>query len=258
MGTKAQRLNELTTKQVSNLDPTNCIAIWPVSSLEQHGPHLPLGTDAIILENIVEKIREKLEENFNGFFLPQMNYGKSPEHLMYPGTISIQATTLLAVADDVVASLSKHGFKRFVFLNSHGGNTALLEAASFDLRYKYDAKILNLYLFDGNDFNSFLSQLFPNLKEIEIHAASLETSVMLYLRPELVGKIPQGNPAEQLLSLGPWGWATSDFGANGVIGDPSYASAEIGEVLVNYAVNRVCEILYKLEDQFLDKKEVGK
>lgn len=253
MGNKALRMNELTSNQVKALNPATCTVIWPVSSLEQHGPHLPLGTDAIILENVVEKIREKLGSDSKEIFLPQMNYGKSPEHLMFPGTVSFQATTLIAMADDLVSSLTKHGFKRFVFLNSHGGNTALLDGVSFDLRYKYDAKILNLYLFEGSGITALLQQLFPDLKDIEIHAASLETSVMLYLRPELVGKIPQGNFAEKLIGLGSWGWATTDFGANGVIGDPSYASAKIGEVLVNYAVDRACEFFHKFEDQFPEK-----
>ncbi len=251
MGTKMLALGELSTDKIAQLDRGNQIVLWPVASLEQHGPHLPLGTDAIILNDIVEGVRERLGEDFSGFVLPQMSFGKSPEHLGFPGTVSMQATTLLAVADDMVASLAKHQFTTFVFLNGHGGNSALLQAASFDLRYKYGVKIYCVDLWTGNGFDALLKQAFPKLNDSEVHAASLETSVMLFLHPGLVGKIPSGNAANNLLGTDPWGWSSQDFGENGIIGDPSHASAQSGEALYNYAVNRICEMLRDLSGRLL-------
>lgn len=246
MNSKARLMSEISTNCMSGLDRENTLVVWSIASLEQHGPHLPLGTDAFILEDVINGVREKLGEESPVIFLPQLNYGKSPEHLSFPGTVSLTSTTLLAIADDIVSSLAKHDFKRFAFVSGHGGNSALMKAVSFDLCEKYGVKIYNLDLWAGKEMDTVLKSIFPNLHDFEVHAASLETSFMLYLHPELVGEIPQGNPAKDILALDPMGWLTKDFGQNGVIGDPSHASKASGKVLYEYEVERVSAILGKI------------
>ena len=242
-------LSKLSTDQVSKLDLSKYVVIWPIASLEQHGPHLPLGTDAIILREVVAGIREKLGDSFQALFLPPLELGKSPEHLSFPGTISLQASTLLGIADDIAASIVRFGSTRFVILNSHGGNSSLLQAESFDLRQKYGVKVYVLDLWTGKGYEELLASVFPNLHDLEVHAASLETSLMLFLHPELVGRIPSGNPAGRLLDTTPYGWGSSDFGVNGVIGDPSHASSKSGEVIYRFGVDRICTLLHSIHDQ---------
>jgi len=240
---KALDISLLTTNKISSLDPAEYLIIWPVASLEQHGPHLPLGTDAILLSAVVDGVREKLGEDFKGLFLPIERLGKSPEHVSFPGTISLQSSTLLAIASDIVSSLSRHGFKSFVFLNSHGGNISILDAVSYDLREIYGVKVYPLFLWKGNNYDVLLKRVFPDMHDLEIHAASLETSVMMYLYPELVGEIPPANPAAKIIGSIPFGWNSLDFGKSGVIGDPSFATAQAGKELFQFAVDDVCNIL---------------
>jgi len=242
-------LSRLSTDQVAKLDLSEYVVIWPVASLEHHGPHLPLGTDAIILREVVAGVREKLGDSFKGLFLPPLDFGKSPEHLSFPGTVSLQASTLLGIVDDITASIVRFGSKRFAILNSHGGNTGLLQAESFDLREKYKVKVYTLELWAGKGYEELLTSVFPKLRDLEIHAASLETSLMLFLHPELVGEIPSGNPATRLLNFAPFGWSSNDFGENGVIGDPSHASSKAGEIIYRFAVDRICTLLHSINDQ---------
>ncbi|RLC64522.1 MAG: creatininase family protein [Chloroflexota bacterium] len=253
---KISALRELTTAQVARLEPAQWLVVWPVASLEQHGPHLPLGTDAIVLEAIVERVRERLGAGFQALFLPMMHLGKSPEHLTFPGTVSLQASTLLAVVDDLVASLAAHQFRRFVFLNGHGGNTALLQAVGPDLRYRYGVRVYYLDLWASSFFDDIIAELFPSLVGREVHAASVETSLLLHLRPELVDQMPDTSTlraaADQesvnLTGTVPFGWLARDFGTSGVIGDPSLASAEAGEQILAYAVERACRMLQEIYD----------
>ena len=100
MTEKALALHELTTAQVSNMEPSEWLVVWPIASLEQHGPHLPLGTDAIILGEVVRRVRRRLRAGSRVLFLPMLHFGKSPEHLGFPGTISLSASTLLGVVDE--------------------------------------------------------------------------------------------------------------------------------------------------------------
>lgn len=246
MPEKNLELNHLSTTKVSQFDLSNYLIVWPVSSTEQHGPHLPLGTDAMILGAVVDGVLADLDEGFKGLFLPTLKIGKSPEHLSFPGTVSFRSSTMLAMFDDVVSSLQRHGSKTFVFLNSHGGNSSLIDAAGYDLRDKYGVKTYHLFLWTGKEYEELLKRLFPALQDLEIHAASHETSLMLYLHPELVGEIPPANPASPVIGSIPYGWRSLDFGQSGVIGDPSFASAQAGEALYHFAVKNVCDKLHSI------------
>jgi len=244
---KALELSLLSTDYISKLDLSKYLIIWPIASIEQHGPHLPLGTDSILLNSIVNGVLEKLDEDFKGLFLPIMSYGKSPEHLAFPGTVSLQSTTILALIEDVVSSLAIHGAREFVFLNGHGGNCGILDSITFDLRHKYGVKAYHLFVWEGKNIDELSSHFFPNLQELEIHAASIETSLMLFLYPELVGDIPDGNSTRKVLEPISYGWSSLDFGSNGVIGDPEYASVQAGKEIYHFTVESVCEKLSSIQ-----------
>ena len=111
------------------------IAVQPVASVEQHGPHLPLGTDSMIVSAFAERLRQRFqEEGFPGLFLPLMPYGKSNEHINYPGTITYSAQTFISVLMDIGRSCARAGFKKMVFLNGHGGNHEVLDVVCRELR----------------------------------------------------------------------------------------------------------------------------
>ena len=154
---KARAFQEISSSMAKQFADAGAMVVWPVAALEQHGPHLPLGTDALVLDAIIAGCREGLGKDFNGLFLPTLSYGKSPEHMNFAGTVSLRAETLLAMAVDVVSSLARHGFKDFVFFNGHGGNAALLQSYAFDLRDRFDVRVYNLDLWGGGFFNGIIS-----------------------------------------------------------------------------------------------------
>jgi len=243
----ALALQDISSPMAKSLPLSSRVAVFPIGSNEQHGPHLPTGTDTIILEAVVRGVRQRLTPQDPFLFLPPMPYGKSPEHMDFAGTISFKATTLLAVLDDVVSSLHVHGVRKIVFLNSHGGNSSLLNAVAHDFRYAYkvSAYCLNMW---SEDFLSAgeIEAIIPGLSYPEIHAASVETSMLLHLTPELVGPIPQEFMPKAPYPAIPSGWSTTDLSDNGVIGDPRESSAESGkrlyELLVEKTVAKLIEI----------------
>ena len=246
---KARAFQEINSGMAKQFANAGAIAVWPVAALEQHGPHLPLGTDALVLDAIIAGCREGLGKDFNGLFLPTLSYGKSPEHLNFAGTVSLRAETLLAMAVDVVASLARHGFKDFVFFNGHGGNAALLQSFAFDLRDRYDAHVYNLDLWGGGFFNKCIAECFPKLSMKEVHAASVETALMQYLYPHLVGEVPARGEKKEFDSSLRFGWQAEDYSRSGVIGDPTLANAEVGEKIYRDAVDRACGMLRDLAVQ---------
>jgi creatinine amidohydrolase len=235
----AINLQEITTREAKILPMTDRVAVFPIGSNEQHGPHLPCGTDTLILESVLYGVKERLTKDNQFIFLPIMPYGKSPEHMAFEGTISLKATTLIALLDDIVSSLQKHGVKKIVFLNSHGGNSSLLEAITYDFRSTYTVFVYCLNLWSENFFSSKeISEIFPELEYPEIHAASVETSLLMYLKPELDTIIPsEFKPIVPSSSIN-FGWATQDLSENGIIGDPRASNADKGKIIYNLLVEK--------------------
>lgn len=240
----ALALQEISTMTAAELPLSSRIAVFPIGSNEQHGPHLPTGTDTIIIDAVVRGVRQRLTPQAPFIFLPLMPYGKSPEHMDFAGTISFKAATLMAVLEDVVSSLHAHGVKKIVFLNSHGGNNHLLGALAFDFRHQYQVSIYSLNIWSDDFFSTKeIDDIIPGLTYPEVHAASIETSMLLHLHPEWVGPIPQEwNPKAEFPTIST-GWATSDLSHDGIIGDPRQSSAARGKKLYEILVEKTVEKL---------------
>lgn len=154
------------------------IALVPIASIEQHGPHLPVGTDWFIGTAVAKAVAERL----NAFLLPTLPFGTAQEHSAAAGTVWLRQTTLFAVVKDVLASLRRQGFRRVVVLSSHGGNWILKPAVR---EFNLDHPGFYALLVAPHDVAG------PRLREIfstakEVHAGEFETSVMLYLKGESV------------------------------------------------------------------------
>lgn len=240
----ALSLQKISTLTATELPLGSRIAVLPIGSNEQHGPHLPTGTDSIIVESVVRGVGKRYSAQDPFIFLPLMPYGKSPEHMDFAGTISFKAATLMAVLDDIVSSLHTHGVRKIVFLNSHGGNNHLLGALAFDFRYSYQISTYCLNFWSHDFFtDNEINEIVPGLAYPEVHAASTETSLLLYLCPELVGPIPKDwNPKAEFPIIST-GWATIDLSHNGIIGDPRQSSAERGKRLYELLVEKTIDKL---------------
>ncbi len=219
--------------------------IWPFGACEQHGPHLPLSTDSLFAERISEEVLKRLPQKFPIWSLPTQSIGFSPEHLSFPGTLSVSANVLLQLVMEIGEQLSSIGFKRLIFFNAHGGQIGLLEAAARQLRLKCPSMaVLPCFIWRGVDS---LEDLIPQQeKQFGLHAALAETSLMMSLYPALVGderpvdgdhssKDSLLTPPEgwSLEGAAPYSWLTKDLSTSGVIGDSRHSNAILGNDLKN-------------------------
>ncbi|ASC71531.1 Creatininase [Halomicronema hongdechloris C2206] len=221
-------------------DPANVVLVQPLGAVEQHGPHLPLGVDAAISTYVLAQALQSLEATVPAYGLPPLYYGKSNEHLHFPGTITLSAQTLLAVLMEVGDSLYRAGFRKWVLMNGHGGQPQVLDIAARDLHQRYP-DFLVFPLFTWNVPNQAASLLSAQEQALGIHAGDAETSVMLAILPEQVRmaqaikEYPPGLP-EGLLSLEgalPFAWTTRDLSRSGVVGDAIAATPEKGEQILD-------------------------
>jgi creatinine amidohydrolase len=216
-----------------------------MGSLEQHGPHLPLGTDALFADRVVEAVFQVLPAELPLWRLPVQQIGFAPEHKGFPGTFSLRAEQLIALVESVGADLARWGFRRLVVMNGHGGQISLLEVAARQLRANHPSMaVLPCFLWRGPEN---LASLIPEPERSQgLHAGLAETSLMLHLAPEFVGlerqadgihppsQPPQGWSWEGQV---PTAWLTADLSRSGVIGDPSGATAALGEQLFQRLVS---------------------
>jgi len=210
------------------------ILIQPFGSIEQHGPHLPLATDSILVEASARALIARFGDEHDLWLLPTLTYTKSNEHAWAGGTVWLSATTMLAVIDDIARSLSLLPAKRLVFLNGHGGNSALLNVACREVRLKYGFMTFLAHPHVPADHGGTSD---PGELGMGIHGGIGETSAMLHVRPDLVDttqfsrNVPEALAQNSFVRFGgsvSFGWLSNDFGADGHIGDPRGASAELG------------------------------
>ncbi len=249
----------LTRDEILALDKDKSIVLLPTSATEQHGAHLPVGTDAIILSTLINKLVEGYSfESGHLIFAPQLNIGKSNEHMGFAGTLTFGTQTYYALLHDIASSMAASGFKKLILFNSHGGNTDMLHMISRDLRIDLN---LDVFVFDWW-FTPFWSEGLKALQESDkygvFHACELETSLMLAARPETVHMdlAVDERPSECFTGdkfvtvFGPYhvGWKTEDVTKSGVIGAPSYATAEKGHKLFDYACKKLLDIFKEMAE----------
>ena len=125
-----KRLSELPWSDIEVLDRKHLAYVLPIGSTEQHGRHLPVGTDDLILQTSLDGLEKHLDMRNTFLRLPALHYGNSFEHLDFAGTMTLRTTTILAVIEDLLFCMKKHGVKYLVIVNSHGGNAPILHAQS--------------------------------------------------------------------------------------------------------------------------------
>jgi creatinine amidohydrolase len=245
-----RRFADLRAPEVAERLTPASVLIQPIAAVEQHGPHLPLATDLIIADSVVDAVAAEFGETLDLWVLPSLAYGKSNEHAWAAGTVWLSSVTLLAVLGDLGRSLAHLPTKRLAFVNGHGGNTQLLAVANRDLRL--DHGLMTFLLHPSFPPASRSSSGAAPTEDAEmgmgIHAGRDETSLILHLRPELVDMsrasacVPAELAANAHVRFGgevPFGWLSSDLHPSGVIGDPTLASADRGKALFESMVARL-------------------
>jgi creatinine amidohydrolase len=212
--------------------------VWPWGAVEQHGPHLPLGTDALFAERVLEGVLQALPAERPIWRLPTQMIGFSPEHLPFPGTLSLPAPLVLELVSTVGRQLACAGFQRLVLFNAHGGQIALLQAAARQLHQQVPRLgVLPCFLWSGPEG---VAELIPDPERHHgLHAGLAETSLMLHLAPQQVGPerprdgalAQEPPPGWDLEGAVPAAWLTAELSASGVIGSAVGANAALGAVL---------------------------
>lgn len=254
---KCYTLTNMTWMEVEESLKTVQLAIIPVGAHEQHGPHMVESCDAVLAEKMAEKLGERMFPY--AFVTPTINMGVSPHHLNFPGTISLQPTTLIAILKDVISSLQQHGINKFLLLNSHGGNQSTLNVATTMLTKELEAEIYYAKTTASakESFGKYISS------SLYGHSCEREVSEAFYLAPQLVRpeKLEKGDIQEE----GRWKqlrpgkaiqgfYAYEEMTGNGCIGDATKASWEIGKEIVEEALEHLSTELYQLLNIKIDVK----
>lgn len=243
--------SDLTAPDLKALVDDQTVALVPVGAIEQHGPHLPLNTDAVLAEGMALEAARRVERA-TVLVLPTIAVGKSDEHGGFPGVLSLDGPTLLAVLMQIGRSVARSGIRRLVFLNAHGGNVPVLQLAIRALR-------IEEWMFCVSA--GWMSMGYPQglVSDAEmrdgIHAGLVETAAMLHFRPDLVKmdlaqdfvpssrEVAMSNAVLRLLGPVSAGWAMRDLNAEGAAGNAAAATEQTGAQIVAHAAARYATLL---------------
>jgi creatinine amidohydrolase len=241
------KLAELHWPEVRRLNRGSMVALLPVGSMEQHGPHLPFQVDTFVASRLAEDLEKSMPEVL---LVPPVWTGVSAHHMDFPGSITVRPRVFIDLLHDICASLYHHGIYRIVLLNGHGGNRASLEVLGQELFVELGLTVNTLAYWD------LVPDLVKSLKQSKSkgmgHSGELETSLMLHLAPQLViqSAIPQGvlgveeeGPTEGIKRY----VNMKEHSKQGVIGMPSSARAEIGAELYRGAFSALQKAVRALQ-----------
>jgi creatinine amidohydrolase len=254
VASKTILFNQLTRERLRELAPS-AMVVLPVGATEQHGPHLPVGTDAIAVERISRDAASRASEQIPILVAPTLFYGSSHHHLPFGGTMSIKTETYLQVVKDLVESLITSGFRRAFVLNGHGGNHELIQLAVRDLALQHAVSLAAASYWDiametlrtREELRDFL---------IPGHASCFETSLIMALHSELVQEPrphrdtdPTTRPSTKIRHEYHGFLERID----GYTDSPANASAELGRIyleMCSSAVSNAFVSFYRETDEF--------
>ena len=178
-----RRLDELRAPQLAEALDERSILVQPLGAIEQHGRHLPYNTDAVIAGRVADAAVAATAEDLDVWLLPTLAYTKSNEHAWSAGTIWLSAMTMLGVLDDIGRCVAATPARKLVFMNGHGGNSALVGVANRELRLAYG--LMTFLAHPGLPPDQGGASA-PSELGMGVHGGADETSLMLHLAPELV------------------------------------------------------------------------
>jgi creatinine amidohydrolase len=244
---------EMTWPQIKTVAASH-VAVVPIATIEDHGPHLPIDTDLRLCNAVCDEAVKRAADR--AVLVPAINHGFSPHHMDFPGAITIGAHTLIDYGVDVCRSLAHHGFKRILIVNGHGSNTPFIDiiARLSVVETGVLAAAVNYWAAPG------VREVAEAMRESDRvggmnHACEFETSLYLALRPDLVDMSKAARelshrPTENywtdliagdgpLVMMEPW----SSLSETGVMGDPTKATAEKGKRLLDASANGIVTLI---------------
>jgi len=242
------------------------VAVLPLGATEQHGPPLPLCVDTAITEGILQAMQLQWHKQQAAarppmLVLPTQSIGFSPEHASFAGTLSLSASTVLALWGDIGAGIAASGVRRVLFFNSHGGHVSVMDMVARQLRQQH-----GLLVYSSSWFNlprTAQIEALSNAREdrFGVHAGEDETAIMRYLHPEWVAmehaqdfrSMSEQRAADfALLGNGKsakMGWMMQDYNPQGAAGNAGAATAEKGQLLVENAALQLLALISQISQQ---------
>lgn len=245
-----------TTAELAAADASRLVAILPVAAIEQHGPHLPLSTDAVINRAILAEAVGAMPADLPAVILPEQQVGLSPEHLAFPGTLTLAPSTLTMLWTQIGDSLARAGVRKLLMFNSHGGQPQIMDGVARDLRVRHGMLAAHVSWFDfGLPDGVFDTDELAH----GIHGGAIETSIMLHAAPDAVrmdkaADFPSASKDmtgsyRWLGPLGPvaFGWMSQDLNRAGAMGDATAAAADKGRQIVQHAGRCLVEAVQEID-----------
>ena len=249
---------DLSTRDFAQLDPATTVAVLPLGATEQHGPHLPLSVDQTLVDGVVAAALPHLPAPVPVLVLPTQHVGYSPEHLDFPGTLSLSFTTVTSSWIELGECVARAGVRKLLLLNSHGGQVSLMDIAARELRSRaklivYSCSWWNLPL--GGAVNGLFS---AQEHRFGVHGGEIETSLMLALRSQQVQmaqardfKSTSQERAATYPILGDGSsaklaWQMQDYNAQGAAGNAAAATAHKGRAVLDAAGRQLALLLQEL------------
>jgi creatinine amidohydrolase len=243
---------EMSWRDFSDAEMGKVVAVLPVAAIEQHGPHLPVGVDAFINEGYLARAIARIPADLSALVLPLQPIGASSEHGGFPGTLTLSSETLARAWTEIGESVARTGCRKLIFMNSHGGNSAVIDGVALELRARRRMLAVNA---------SWRRLGYPEglygAGELAhgIHGGDAETSLMLAFRPETVrmdkardfvsAGIAMEREFKHLRATRPigFGWMASDLNPSGAVGDAADATAAKGEACAEHGADAFVELL---------------
>ncbi len=240
-------LAEVTWTDVADADPA--AALVPVGSTEQHGPHAPLGTDALAATAVAEAAADRRDDLL---VAPTVPVGVAEEHRGFAGTLWVSPDTFRAYVREVIESLAHHGVERVVAVNGHGGNAAALRETCARVTRDGTAYAVPFTWFDAVDPADLGADADVGMG----HGGAVETSLVRHVAPDLVREDRVAEAREGAAAVwGEWvagtnlAYDSDAFSDSGVVGDPGAGDAELGEALLDAAAGALLELVAALADR---------
>lgn len=249
---------DLATRDFAQLDPGRTVAVLPLGATEQHGPHLPLAVDQVLVDGIVAAALPQVPPEVPVLVLPTQPVGYSPEHSSFDGTLTLSAPTLIALWTEIGECVARAGVRKLLLFNAHGGQVSPMDVVARELRGRcklivYSCSWWNLPLGEA------VTGLFtPEEHRFGVHGGEIETSMMLALRPgqvQMAQACDFKSSAQQRASRYPilgngksakLGWHMQDYNTRGAAGNAAAATADKGRALVGAAGTQLALLLQEL------------
>lgn len=254
----SHRWAQLSTRDFAALDLARTVAVLPLGATEQHGPHLSLAVDTVLVDGVVDAALTHLAATDPVLVLPTQTVGLSTEHQAFAGTLTLSPQTVMQLWCELGACVARAGVKKLLMFNAHGGHVGLMDVVARELRAQH-----GLIVYSSSWYNlpldaSVMAQFSAQEHRFGIHAGDIETSMMLALAPGQVdmrqaqhfASTSQERAATYAVlgdgKSAKLGWHMQDYNPQGAAGNAAAATAAKGDALVRSAGEQLACLLKEL------------